>query len=122
MIWKPFVALGAAVLLSSCAGLANETQIDWEHGARRGTVTRIFDTTIGADQRPACMTQVSTVMLEQRQFVELRYKHRRHFFLEAGALPAGVQAKPGDVVEFYPKDCDAGALSIVTRVLSPAVR
>jgi hypothetical protein len=119
-IWTPPCMLGAAILLSGCAGLANETKIDWEHGARRGTVTRVFDATTGADQRPACLAQVSADMLSQRQYVELRYQHRRHYFLEAGALPAGVRVNPGDVVEFYPKDCDAGVLSILIRVLPPA--
>jgi hypothetical protein len=122
MICKLSCALCAAILVSGCAGLSNDVQIDWEHGARRGTVMRVIDAAIGPDQRPACLAQVAVASLEQRQYVELRYQHRRHFFLEAGALPAGMQAKPGDVVEFYPKNCDAGMLSTITRVLPPASR
>ncbi|MBC7415159.1 MAG: hypothetical protein H7327_09525 [Herminiimonas sp.] len=113
----------AAVLvmmfLSGCASLKHPVAIDWEHGAKRGTITQVFDATTPAENLPACLARFSGDQLAAHRYVELAYPHRRHHFREVGELPADVNATVGDQVEVYPKDCDAGVLSTILRRLPP---
>ena len=111
-----------AILSSGCTNLTNEMRIDREHGARRGVVTRLIDGAIKSSERPVCLAELPEAAVAQRQYVEVRYRHdpRHYDRLEAGALPPGVLAQPGDAVEFYPKNCGAGLVSTLIRVLPPS--
>lgn len=107
------------VLLGACTSLQHPVQIDWEHGAKRGTIKQVFDASTPASQLPTCLAMFSTAQIAAHRYVELEYLHRRHNFREVGDLPAGVTAITGDQVEFYPKNCDSGTLSTITRRLPP---
>lgn len=111
------VAVVATLLLGGCASLKHPVPIDWEHGAKRGTITQIFDANTSADRLPACLAVFSTAQVAAHRYVELEYAHRRHSFREVGELPADIIATTGDQVEFYPKNCDAGTLSTISRRL-----
>ena len=107
-------------LLSGCASLQHPVPVDWEHGAKRGTVTRTFDATTPADLLPACLKSLPPTELAAHRYVEVEAMHRRHAYRDAGALPDGMTANPGDAVEIYPKNCASGSLSSITRLLPPA--
>lgn len=107
----------AALLLGGCTSLKHPVPIDWEHGAKRGTITQIFDANTPTNQLPACLANLPASALASHRYAEIVYPHRRHSFREVGALPAGVDAKAGDQVEFYPKNCDNGTLSTIVRGL-----
>ena len=107
-------------VLAGCASLQHPIAVDWENGARRGRVTRSFDASTPADQLPQCLQALPSTELTAHRYVEVEAKHRRHLYRDAGALPDGMRATVGDMVEFYPKNCDAGSLSRITRLLPPA--
>lgn len=112
--------LVVTLLIGGCASLNDSVSVDWEHGAKRGTITQVFDASMPAGQLPACLAMFSTAHIASHRYVRLQYRHRRHNFPEVAELPPGVDAKIGDQVEFYPKNCDAGTLSTITRRLPPA--
>lgn len=112
--------LAVTLLLGGCTALNDSVSVDWEHGARRGTITQLFDASVPSDQLPACLAMFSATQIASHRYVRLQYRHRRHNFPEVGELPSGVDAKLGDQVEFFPKNCDAGTLSTITRRLPPA--
>lgn len=112
-------AVFVMMFLSGCASLKHPVAIDWENGARRGTITQVFEATTAVENLPACLARFSSEQLSAHRYVELAYPHRRHHFREVGELPAGVNAALGNQVEFYPKDCDAGVLSTISRLLPP---
>ena len=103
--------------LGGCASLGNPVAVDWEHGAKRGTIVHAFDASSPAGGLPVCLRKLTPAQIAAHRYVDVEHKHRRHMFHDVGELPPGLNAKPGDDVEFYPKDCDAGAISVITRVL-----
>ena len=109
----------ATLLFGGCASLKHPVPIDWEHGAKRGTITQVFDASTPANKLPACLTMFSNAQIATHRYVELEYQHRRHTFREVAELPAGVTATFNDQVEFYPKSCDDGTLSTISRRLPP---
>lgn len=110
----------SVVLLGGCSTLIHPLAIDWEHGARRGTVVQVYDTSRPALPLPACLARLSATDLALHRYAEIDYRHVRHLYREVGELPAGMNAMPGDAVEFLPKNCENGTLSTVVRVLPGA--
>ena len=104
-------------LLGGCASMERPASIDWQHGAKLGTITKIFGASTPANELPACIAMFSGAQLEAHRFVEIKYPHRRHHFREVGELPLDVVAGAGDSVEFYPQNCDTGTLSKISRRL-----
>ena len=104
-------------VLGGCAAPGNPVAVDWQHGAKRGTIAQAFDASTPAEGLPACLRKLTPAQFAAHRYVDIEHKHRRHMFHDIGELPPGVDAKPGDDVEFYPKDCDTGAMSVISRVL-----
>lgn len=104
-------------LLAGCASLKHPVAVDWQNGAKRGTVTRTFDASTPVELLPACLKSLPRDELAAHRYVEVEAMHRRHAYRDAGQLPAGVIAGPGDAVEIYTKNCQAGSLSTISRLL-----
>jgi hypothetical protein len=111
------VMICTIAVLGGCTSLNDPVAIDWEHGAKRGTVIQLFDATTPKDRLPFCLTGLPATDIALNRYVEIDYRHVRHMFREVGALPANLQVKPGDVVEFYPGNCHQGSRSTISRLL-----
>ena len=109
-----------AIFLAGCTSLQHPVPVDWEHGGKRGTVTRTFDATTPAEQLPPCLKALPVGELAAHRYVEVEAMHRRHVYRDAGALPDGMSAAPGDTVEIYTKNCSEGSLSRISRRLPSA--
>jgi hypothetical protein len=114
---KITVLLPVFSVLGGCASLKHPVEIDWEHSAKRGAIMQIYDANTPVTQLPACLAKLPAGEIARHRYAEIRYLHRRTHFHEVGDLPAGVNAKGGDMVEFYPKSCDDGSLATISRVL-----
>lgn len=109
-----------ALSLAGCASLQHPVAIDWQHGAKRGTVTRTFDASTPVNLLPVCLRALPSAELATHRYVEVEAIHRRHAYRDVGELPPNVFAGLGDAVEIYPKNCEAGSLSTISRRLPPA--
>lgn len=111
------LTFSAVSVLAGCESFKQPLAIDWEHGARRGTIGQAYDAHTPVAQLPPCLANQSQSVIAAHRYVEVIHQHRRHQFSEVGELPAGLQVHVGDRVEFYPKSCDAGLLSTISRLL-----
>lgn len=114
------VLLTAVLLLGGCTSLYHPVAIDWEHGTRRGTVTRLYGAASSVGDLPPCLATLSATDLRRQQYVEIDYRHVRHMFREIAPMPDGMTLSPGDTVEFKPGNCHNGVLSTMLRVLPDA--
>ena len=112
----------ALLICSAVAGCAAYpgAPVDWQHGAKRGTVAEIYDANTPPERIPACLAGSSPADLTQHHYVRLSYHHVRAMHTEVAELPPGVSVQMGEMVELWPADCAKGALSRITRVM-PAV-
>ena len=113
------IILGVA-LLAGCSSLQHPVAVDWQNGARRGTVTRTFDASTPVALLPVCLRSLPSAELAAHRYVEVEAMHRRHAYRDVGQLPPNVFAGLGDAVEIYTKNCEAGSLSTISRLLPAA--
>ena len=117
--FTPRFAIGVFFVLAGTTSVIADSLpiIDLLHGAKRGTIIQVYDVSAAATTLPPCLASLSQTDRANRTFAEIEYRHIRHMFREVGELPAGFPKTPGTEVEIYPKDCDLGTISRVTRLL-----
>jgi len=113
------IALPLSIALAGCAAYSG-TPVDWQHGAKRGTVAEFYDASTPRERIPACLAGMTPADLAQHHYVRLSYHHVRVMHTEVAELPPGVSVQMGETVELWPADCATGALSHITRVMPSA--
>lgn len=107
-----------SLAFAGCAAGPTLDVIDWDHGARRGVVAGTYAPDLTQVQRPRCLAALSANQYATQQFVRVRYRHVRSTRSAIAPVPPGLTVKVGDVVELWPADCAAGAVSSISRILS----
>lgn len=108
-----------ALLLTSCASNLDFPEVDWQHGAKRGWIVKIYapDEVPGVDF-PECPAALSKTELATKHLVKITYRHVRQMFSAIVEVPDALQVKMDDQVEFWPEDCSSGKFGRISRLLS----
>ena len=88
-----YSVIAATALLGRSASRKYPLPIDWEHGAKRGSVPYVFDASTSRDQLPACFAGLASDQIAARRYVQVKYHHRLHFLNDAEELPTIVQCR-----------------------------
>ena len=104
-----YIASAAVILyLHGCANLSSENPgVDWQHGAKRGTVSQIFTADSPVEGLPSCLAGLPKPLRQGRQFAHIEYRHIRHLFATLAEIPRGSVVKVGQQIEVWPVDCTA---------------
>lgn len=114
------VVLGWLIFAPSVTRADSLPIVDWAHGAKRGTIIKNYSSGAEASTLPVCVAKLSADERLARHFAEIEYRHGRTLFREVGEIPEDVPTQVGNEVEIYPKDCERGTISRVTRLLKLA--
>lgn len=106
-------------LLTACASNSNLSEVDSQHGAKRGLIVKIYSHDDAPDiDFPECQAALSKTELVAKHFVKVEFRHVRLMFSSIVEVSDALQVKTGDQVEFWPEDCSHGNFGRVSRVLS----
>ena len=110
-----------AILCTACAPLDSDL-VDWDHGARAGTVLELLTPQAAKALLASCWPG-NAALPEGREYIRVRYRAVRLHHKVVASAPADLRLRPGDRVELWPGDCEAGQITRVGRVLgSPSSR
>lgn len=113
----PFASFIVPLLLAACAGPVGNERVDWDHGARHARVLAALTPQDAAAEARECLGVGA--LPDGRQFVRVRYHLNRLHRNAVATAPAALALHPGDEVELWPEDCDAGRPARIERVLPP---
>ncbi|HTD02231.1 hypothetical protein [Undibacterium sp.] len=106
---------------ASSTTAADRPQVNWQEGAKLGTIEYIYDAETPEKDLPDCLATLPKKELSSRHFVKVWYRHVRLMRHEVAELPDDLlHAKVDDHVEIWPADCSRGKLSRISKVFSPA--
>lgn len=111
-----FSMLGV-LLLTSCATTAPDGEVDWQHGAKRGWIVKIYPPKSVPADSAECLSALSAADVATRHFVKIDYRHVRQMFSTIAELPPDApKPRLDEQVEFWPGNCSDGKVAHITRV------
>ncbi len=110
-----------ASLMTINIAYAEKPEIDWQRGAKLGTIALFYTAETPVKDLPECLAALSKEELMAKHFVKVWYHHVRLIRNEVAELPSSMpEAKLADQVEIWPADCSKGKLSRISQVFSVA--
>lgn len=99
--------------------LAEQHAINWQVGAKLGTIALFYSNETPAKDLPECLSLLSKEELATKHYVKVWYHHGRLIQNEVAELPSDLlHAKLEDHVEIWPADCSKGKLSRISQVFA----
>lgn len=103
-------------LLSACA--LREPEVDWQNGAKRGWIVKLYSEGVPAGEFPQCTSVLSRAEYSGKRFAKVEYHHVRLMHTTLAQIPDFLDLRVHDQIEFWPEDCERGKISRVSRILS----
>ena len=116
---KITAALLSVLSLMSCALWSQDTPIDWQSGAKRAWIVKVYTPDTPTADLPECLAGLPKAELETKHFVKVKYWHHRLHLSAIAEVPDALKATVNDRVELWPEDCSRGKISRISRILSP---
>lgn len=108
-----------ASLLTINIAHAERSEINWQQGAKLGTIVLFYTAETPAKDLPECLSHLSKEELATKHYVKVSYHHVRLTHHEVAELPKELlHVKLEDHVEIWPENCSNGKLSRVSQVFS----
>ena len=110
--------------LAACACEPAPADVDWRNGAKHGWVSGFYTADTPTSALPKCLADLPPEQLASHRFVKIDYRHVRRMLVEVAELPDSAvdrqAVKIGDRVELWPRDCDQGRLSRISKMMAAA--
>ena len=116
---KYLCALGmSAFAFFSSNVLSAEGSVNWEAGAKRGWVVKIYDENTFENEVPGCVRKLSQTDRKNKLFVRVWYRHVRSGRVTIAEITGPMNLKMNDQVEIFPADCDEGKFAHIGKILT----
>lgn len=112
-------ALGmSAVIFFSSNVFSAGGNVDWEAGAKRGWILKIYDLNTLENELPDCLRKLPQTDRKNRLFVKVWYRHVRSGRVSIAEITEPMNLKIDDQVEIFPADCNEGKFAHISKILS----
>ena len=108
----------SALVFFSSNVFSTEASVDWEAGAKRGWIEKIYDLNTPEKDLPEYLEKLSKADRKNRFFVKIWYRNVRSVRVTIAEVTEPLNLKIDDQVEVFPVDCDAGKFAHTTKLLS----
>lgn len=106
----------AMVLVATLAACAADPPL-MHADSKTGWVTEIYSAERLSTKVPTCLKHLSREQVLSGKYVEVSVSHFRSYRYLSALVPAGIEVKPHDKVEIYPKECKDGSIPSIVQVL-----
>ena len=95
-----------------------EGSVDWEAGAKRGWILKIYDQNTIENELPECVKKIPQTDRNNKLFVKVWYRHVRSGRVTIAEITDPMNLKIDDQVEIFPADCDKGKFAHITKIFT----